>query len=87
MTRLRSLHIQPWSCVKHNLLHSREARRLNQRKRITRYFQDFSLMFLPNLQSLAVSDIDMDIFTSISTFCPELTHLDISDSEVSVLSS
>ena len=34
MTRLRSLHIQPWSCVKHNLLHSREARRLKQRKRI-----------------------------------------------------
>ena len=44
-------------------------------------------MFLPNLQSLAVSDIDMDIITSISTFCPELTNLDISDSEVSVLSS
>ena len=52
-----------------------------------RYFQDFSLMFLPNLQSLAVTDIDMDIITSISTFCPELTHLDISDSEVSLLSS
>ena len=52
-----------------------------------RYFQDFSLMFLPNLHSLAVSDIDMDIITSISTFCPQLTHLDISDSEVSLLSS
>ena len=44
-------------------------------------------MFLPNLQSLAVSDIDMDIITSISTFCPELTHLDICDSEVSLSSS
>ena len=41
-------------------------------------------MFLPNLQSLAVTDIDMDIISSISTFCPELTHLDISDSEVSL---
>ena len=41
-------------------------------------------MFLPNLQSLAVTDIDMDIITSISTFCPELTHLDITDSEVSL---
>ena len=27
MTRLHSLNIQPWSCVKHNLLHSHEARK------------------------------------------------------------
>ena len=39
-------------------------------------------MFLPNLTSLAVTDIDMNIITNMSIFCPELTYLDISDSEV-----
>ena len=44
--------------------------------------QEFSLMFLPQLTSLAVSDVDLDIIVNIATFCPQLLSLSISQSEV-----
>ena len=39
-------------------------------------------MFLPQLTSLAVSDVDLDIIVNIATFCPQLLSLSISQSEV-----
>ena len=41
-------------------------------------------MFHPYLTSLALSDVDMDILVNISIFCPQLTSLAISKSEVSL---
>ena len=78
------LDLQPWSCVKHNLLHSREVTvTMTQPPSSTvNTLQEFSLMFLPQLTSLAVSDVDLDIIVNIATFCPQLLSLSISQSEV-----
>ena len=39
-------------------------------------------MFLPHLTSLSLTDVDLDTIINISVFCPDLTHLAISKSEV-----
>ena len=44
--------------------------------------QEFSLMFLPHLTSLSLTDVDLDTIINISVFCPDLEHLAISKSEV-----
>ena len=44
--------------------------------------QEFSLMFLPHLTSLSLTDVDLATIINISVFCPDLTHLAISKSEV-----
>lgn len=65
---LRCLDLQPWPCAKHKLLNN---------------FEEFSLMFLPHLTSLSLTDVDLDTIINISVFCPDLTHLAISKSEIS----
>ena len=44
--------------------------------------KDFSLMFLPNLKTLALTDVDLETIINISTFCPQLTSLSLHKSEV-----
>ena len=64
---LVSLDLGPWPCVKQGLLAG---------------CQGSSLMFLPGLTSLALSDVDTEITQNISVFCPRLTALEIRTSEV-----
>ena len=64
---LVSLDLGPWPCVKQGLLSG---------------CQGSSLMFLPGLTSLALSDVDTEITQNISVFCPRLTALEIRTSEV-----
>ena len=64
---LVSLDLGPWPCVKQGLLSG---------------CQGSSLMFLPGLTSLALSDVDTEIAQNISVFCPRLTNLEIRTSEV-----
>ena len=39
-------------------------------------------MFLPHLNSLALTDVDMETLVNVSCFCPQLLSLAISKSEV-----
>ena len=64
---LVSLDLGPWPCVKQGLLAG---------------CQGSSLMFLPGLTCLALSDVDTEITQNISVFCPRLTALHITTSEV-----
>jgi len=68
MRNLRCLDLQPWPCAKHKLLNN---------------FEEFSLMFLPHLTSLSITDVDLETITNISVFCPDLTYLAISKSKIS----
>ena len=42
-------------------------------------------MFLPNLKSLALTDVDLEIIDNISSFCPQLTSLSLDKSEVRLI--
>ena len=67
VTHLRHLDLQPWSCSRHKLLSN---------------YEEFRLMFLPHLNSLALTDVDMETLVNVSCFCPQLLSLAISKSEV-----
>ena len=75
MTSLASLDLGPWQCRKHDLLS------------LANHQDGYSLMFIPNLTILSVTDASLDFIINISAFCPNLTSLTISKSEVLPITS
>ena len=68
LDHLVSLDLGPWPCEKQGLLSG---------------CQGSSLMFLPRLTSLSLSDIDTEIIKNISVFSPHLTTLRVRSSQLS----
>ena len=73
MPSLTSLDLGAWPCRKYGLLS--QASRLD----------GYSLVFVKNLTDLSVTDVSLDFIINISNFCPNLTSLTISKSEVCFL--